>query len=61
MGIELTMKNIDLFDNYEKLWIQLDKDMDKWKRLVFIFWTYSSCNDEYIAEDNVLFTDHPNN
>lgn len=34
LGIDITMKNTDLFKNdYEKLWMQLDKDIIKWKNL----------------------------
>lgn len=34
LGIKVTMKNIDFFkNNYEKLWLQLNKDLIKWNKL----------------------------
>lgn len=34
LGIILTNKNLDLFkNNYEKLWIKIDKELDHWGKL----------------------------
>lgn len=34
LGIEVTQKNLDLFsNNYEKLWLKIEKDLVKWKSL----------------------------
>lgn len=38
LGIILTNKNLDLFkNNYEKLWIKIDKELDHWGKLNLSF------------------------